>query len=115
VNFKRSGVLVNRAAVGMVRRGVVNVVKRFACHSDYVRFDDLKDFVRLDGEGKFCVGPTEYDLANLAPTFSRRDFDADSSLFRSARIRKGDVNIAVGFNSHVNNAAREFEPLLLDW
>lgn len=115
MNFKRSGVLVNRAAVGMVRRGVVNVVKRFACHSDYVRFDDLKDFVRLDGEGKFCVGPTEYDLANLAPTFSRRDFDADSSLFRSARIRKGDVNIAVGFNSHVNNAAREFEPLLLDW
>lgn len=42
MNFKRSGVLVNRAAVGMVRRGMVNVVKCFAL-DDF--FNEIVDAV----------------------------------------------------------------------
>lgn len=114
MNLKGRCVLVNRAAVGVVLRGVVNVVKRFARHSDDVRVNDLENLVRFDAKRKFRIGPTENRLTNFAPPGANRNFDANPGRFLSGRVFQGNVNVAVGLDSHINNAARERIPFLFN-
>lgn len=103
----------NRAAVGMVCRGVVHIVKRFAYHCDYMWAAKLENFVRCNLEREFGICPTEYDLPGLAPFGSHRNFNTNGAKFLSGRILKRNVNIAVRFNPYVGNSARQRIPFLL--
>jgi hypothetical protein len=83
---------------------VINIVERFSRHRDNVGMSDLENFVRLDGEWECGVRPAKHTLSDSTPLRASRNFNANSSSFRSCRVFEHDVNVAIPFNPNIDNA-----------
>ena len=92
---------------------MAKIIKRFARHSDDMRFAKLQCARGLDAEWKRLRSPTKHGLPNLTPLWANRNLGANCSDVVSGGIFKPDVNVAVCFHFCVNDAASERIPLFL--
>jgi hypothetical protein len=58
--------------------------------------------------------PTENRFADRTPLLLCWYFTDDDTRLVAGRVCKGNVKVAVHFDFHINYAARECEPIILD-
>jgi len=97
----------------MIRWRVIDIEKRFPRNGDYVPLADCQYGRAFKTKWKLLSRPTKNNCPILAPVWTDRNFRPYGSDFVSGRVFKRDVNVAVCFNSQIDNAACELVPLLL--
>jgi hypothetical protein len=95
---------------------VLDIPKRFANYCDDRRFVDRKFSRRANVQGEPRSRPTENGFANFTPRRFRfaRHFTDDNSRLASSRVCQLNVQIAVYFKLHSDNAASKSESLVFD-
>ncbi len=96
--------------VGLIFWRVADVPKRFANNGDDRRFVDCKFSRRANVQRKARPRPTENRLTNLTPLRFRRYFDNNNAGLVASGILKRNMQVAIRFDFHSNNAASERVP-----
>jgi hypothetical protein len=93
---------------------VPDIPKCLADYCDDRRFVDRTFSRRANVQGESRSRPTENGFANFTPLRSRWYFADDDSRLGVHRVSKRNVQIAVCFNLHSDDAACESEPFVFD-
>jgi len=94
---------------------MANIIIRFTYNGDDVLLGNFERVSGLDAEWELLRCSAEYCLPNLTPPLANWNFGANRSDVVSGGICKGDVNVPIGFDFCVNDAASESVPLFLGW
>ena len=92
---------------------MANIIIRFTCNRDDVLLGNFERVSGLDAEWKLLLCPTEYCLPNVTPPWANRDLGTNRSDIVPGGIWKRDMNVPIGFDSCINDAASESIPLFL--
>jgi hypothetical protein len=84
---------------------VRDIPKCLADYCDDRRFVDRKFSSRVNMQGNSRRRPTENGFANFTPSRFCRYFADDDSRLRVRRVSKRNVQIAIRFNSQIDNAS----------
>jgi hypothetical protein len=101
--------------IALIFRSMANVPERFSNNCDIERrIREVQLLCRASVKGKSRVRPTKNPFAKLTPLLLCGDFTHYNARFVSSSICKRDMKVSVCFDFHINNAASECVPIVLN-